>query len=265
MTSTHPFLRWPGGKRLLAPQIVAQFPDDFSTYYEPFCGSAAVLFRLRPEKAVLGDLSPELIETYLAIQRDVEAVIEWLKDRKQDARSYYAIRKMQPRSEAGRAGRFVYLNRLAFNGIWRVNQEGKFNVPYGYRPRSDLVTEQALRHVAQLLRRVRLVQGDFDETLKNVRSRSLVYADPPYTLAHGSNGFRKYNERLFSWEDQERLANRARLLADRGVFVCVSNAAHVSVRRLYSGFREIELSKHVSIAGSVTARKAGVESLFLSW
>lgn len=259
-----PFLRWPGGKRVLAEEISKFLPASFGRYYEPFAGSAALLFKIQPRSAVLGDLSTELIATYEAVQLDVEAVINWLRKQKQDKSSYYRIRQMRPTSLAGRAGRFIYLNRLAFNGIWRVNREGTFNVPYGYRPRADLVGEEALRNAASILRRVELRRGDFRETLIGIRRGAFVYADPPYTLAHENNGFRKYNERLFSWDDQVRLANYLSGLASRGVHVCVSNARHPQIRKLYPGFREVHLQRHVSIAGSVASRGMASESLFIS-
>lgn len=265
MTEAAPFLRWPGGKRRLVGAITNEMPQQYSRYYEPFAGSAAVFFRLKPAAGVLGDLSKELIETYIAVRNDVDSVIEWLRGRAQDETTYYQVRSMKPRSEAGKAGRFIYLNRLAFNGIWRVNRQGDFNVPYGYRPRKDLLGAAQLRAAARVLSKADLRRGDFAQTLKGVRSGALVYADPPYTLAHENNGFRKYNDVLFSWEDQIRLAELAQILAERGAHVCVSNAKHPTLSELYRDFRPITLDNRVTIAASSSSRLICQESLFVSW
>jgi DNA adenine methylase len=261
---TQPFLRWTGGKRLLADRIRAHIPDSYGRYIEPFAGSGAVFFATAPRRATLGDLSPELTNAYEAIRDDVDGVIEWLKCQRQTEAAYYRIRALTGLPRVERAARFIYLNRTAFNGIWRVNRHGQFNVPYGFRPRPDLVDGPGLRAASRALKGIRVITGDFELTLRHAKSGDVVYADPPYTMAHSSNGFRKYNEILFSWADQQRLARVLNRLAAQQVRIVVSNSDHVDVMKLYPEFRPIMIDRYSSIAGKSSARGVFREALYVS-
>jgi DNA adenine methylase len=262
--SATPFLRWAGGKRGLAPRIIRYFPDSYGRYVEPFLGSGAVFFKLRPGSATLSDLNPDLMCAYRVVRDSVEELISGLRRLSQDSDSYYIVRADRPHDEVGIAVRFIYLVRVAFNGIWRVNRRGEFNVPYGKRPRRDLVEAEALRLTSRALQGVTLLSGDFAEVLEMCGPGDLIYADPPYTVRHENNGFRKYNEILFSWDDQVRLASALRVALTKGARVVVSNARHPSVRELYSGFREIALDRASCVAASVDARQRVTESLFVA-
>jgi DNA adenine methylase len=260
-----PFLKWPGGKRYLADRIVKHFPAAHGRYYEPFVGSAALFFAHRPADAVLADKNAELIACYEQVRDNCEAVIRRLRKLKNSTADYYRIRAKEPTDGAWRAARLVYLVKLAFNGIYRVNSStGKFNVPYGDHEGRVVFEPEKLRRASRLLQGSKLLVADFEVALADAGEGDLVYLDPPYTVAHNSNGFLRYNTRLFSWEDQVRLANCAQVLADRGCHVVVSNACHKSIRSLYSSFRVHRIIRSSRMAADNTYRRRIAEYLFVS-
>lgn len=246
-----PFLKWAGGKRWLMPLAGAVRGRPFGTYVEPFLGSGAMYFGLRPTRAILSDRNTELIDTYQAIADDWEAVVEHLRshDRRHSNDHYYRVRAMRPRTPATRAARFIYLNRTCWNGLYRVNRQGIFNVPIGTKPRALLESDD-FRAVATLLENALLVSGDFEPQIDSAGKGDLVFADPPYTVRHQYNGFVKYNEQLFSWADQERLHAALLRAKERGATVICTNAEHASVRQLYrDDFKIFALARYSSIAG----------------
>lgn len=259
-----PFLKWPGGKRFLAP-FIAQFVNLAAKdrYFEPFVGGGAVFFRLQPDRAVIADRNPALIECYQILKRDPELVISTLKRARNDEESYYRIRNSKPRTEHGRAARLIYLCRLSFNGIYRENQRGEFNVPYGYKTESKVAQPDLLIAASELLQSAEIECCDFAEATVRAKNGDVVYFDPPYTVAHNNNGFVKYNRNLFSWSDQERLALEAKRLSDLGCTVLVSNADHPSVRALYDGFKFMRIRRTSVMAASADFRGEVTEALLI--
>jgi DNA adenine methylase len=156
----------------------------------------------------------------------------------------------------------IYLITLAFNGIYRVNLRGEFNVPYGYKTHLDPCDGDRIRRASELLRTAVVRDYDFEEALRPATRGDLVYLDPPYTVAHGNNGFVKYNAKIFSWEDQVRLARAAKELVNKGCTVIVSNADHGSIRRLYLGFKTAVLERNSVIAASSDFRSRITECVF---
>ena len=203
--------------------------------FQPFLGGGAVYFGLRPPQAVLSDLNGELIEAYVAVRDEVDDVITCLRSLSKDKETYYRVRAWQPRSTASRAARFIYLNKTCFNGLFRVNLKGEFNVPYG-RHGDQLVVcdEDQLKQAQEALHDTEIVQRDFGVVFRRVRAGDSVYLDPPYTTAHINNGFIEYNARVFSWDDQRRLASNALRLVKRGARIAISNADHPSITALYT-------------------------------
>lgn len=210
-----PILRWAGSKRQLLPTLTANVPDRFGAYIEPFAGSACFFFALQPDRAVLGDFNIELIEAYQIIADAPRAVARELSKMPTDSEFYYELRarNVSSLSRIARAARFVYLNRFSFNGVYRTNREGVFNVPRGKKTGS-LPTAEILRAVGKLLENATLVPGDFEKTLKHARRGDFVYLDPPYrsdeTRMRGEYGYG-----AFSSYDLERL-EAALLKLDRG-------------------------------------------------
>jgi DNA adenine methylase len=232
-----PFLKWAGGKRWLVGGHAELFPNEYDTYIEPFLGAGSVYFHLKPEKAVLGDVNSELIATYQAIKSDWRALQNSLRYRqrrhREDGDYYYWLRGKNPEELTQRASRLIYLNRTCFNGIYRVNRQGQFNVPRGSKDKVVIETDD-FEGMSSLLERAELVAGDFETLIDRAAADDFVFADPPYTVRHNYNGFVKYNEILFSWDDQERLAKALLRAAQRGAKIMCTNANHKSVRELYS-------------------------------
>ncbi|HWO99007.1 MAG TPA: Dam family site-specific DNA-(adenine-N6)-methyltransferase [Methylococcus sp.] len=257
-----PLFRWPGGKRWLVPKLLEIVPDSFGRYFEPFLGAGALFFALRPHDAVISDANTDLMRCYEAIRDCPDEVMWELRKMPTDAASYYRIRGQEPTTRAESAARFIYLTAHAFNGIYRVNHVGKFNVPFGGRDYGDLADEDRLSPYSEALRPAAIRMGDFEAALEGAASGDVVYLDPPYTVKHSNNGFVKYNQRLFSWEDQKRLAATAKRLDRQGCVVIVSNAHHESIRELYSGFRHLTIPRHSVIAAHSVHRNKIEEYLF---
>jgi len=260
-----PLFRWPGGKRWLIAKLAELLPSTIGRYYEPFLGGAAAFLALSPPAATLSDRNAELIECYQMVRENPDAVSALLTRMAQDESSYYRFRLRNGGTSTERAARFIYLSTLAFNGIYRVNRSGRFNVPYGHRTYSDLGGQTRLRQYAKAFENAELLAADFEVALGSAGQGDFVYLDPPYTVRHTNNGFVKYNARIFSWADQERLADVATRLSARGCHVIVSNASHDSVRRLYAAFEEIPVTRESGVAANPGARGPVSESLFLNW
>lgn len=257
-----PLLKWPGGKRRLVQFILPLLPKRFNSYYEPFLGGGALFFALQPATAFLSDRNSELVATYNHVRSNPESVIEQLASLPNTETDYYAIRSRRPTSGVARAARLIYLTTLAFNGIHRVNFKGQFNVPYGYKGHLKPCEPDRIRAISQALRTATVKCVDFEVALSSARTGDLVYLDPPYTVAHGNNGFLKYNAKIFSWEDQQRLAKVARRLAKKSCFVVVSNADHPTIRALYPEFEVAEVRRYSVMAASSDFRRRIVECIF---
>jgi len=257
-----PLLRWPGGKRGVLEQLVHIVPPTYKRYYELFAGGAAMFFRLGPSRATLNDTNSDLIDCYAAVRDDPEAVIDRLHRLRNSEDEYYRVRGSAPRNRFARAARLMYLTSLAFNGIYRVNFQGEFNVPYGHRPHRLVCEPKVIREASQLLRAATLECGDFARIVKEIETGDVVYVDPPYTVVHSNNGFVRYNEQLFAWQDQLRLAEVVRELHRRGTTVIVSNAYHPSIRQLYHGFKAHVLIRTSRIAASAAHRGQVMEYVF---
>jgi DNA adenine methylase len=260
-----PFLKWTGGKQWLAPALAPHITiAKGKAYFEPFLGGGSMFFNVRPKRSLLSDANGELVNCYRAVRDNAEAVIDGLFRLKSDRATFDKIKRSSPRSRAGRAVRFIYLNKTAFNGIWRVNRDGVFNVPFGQYGNPMICAESRLRAASLALSNAILRTWDFEYTASLARRGDTVYFDPPYVTGHINNGFRKYNKRLFSWDDQERLADVATDLAGRGVNVFVSNASHVDVLRLYRPFHIVLLDRASLIGGGMDYRGRVTEALISS-
>ncbi len=251
-----PFLKWAGGKRWLVDKYEAITDIQFDRYIEPFLGSGAVFFRLAPEKAILADTNSQLIETYQAIRDDWKSVQDLLQKHHQShcKEYYYLTRQQQPITLAERAAKFIYLNRTCWNGLYRVNLKGEFNVPIGTKTNVVLDTDD-FEAVSVQLSGIELLNIDFETTLSYASTGDFVFVDPPYTVKHNNNGFVKYNESLFTWDDQVRLKHAVEEAVKRGAKVIVTNANHECIRDLYDGIGEqIILNRASVIAGSKEKR-----------
>ena len=256
MIKSYPLIKWPGGKRALLNKLFKFIPANFQTYYEPFFGGGAFFFGLQPEQAVLSDTNGDLIECYSVVRESPDKLVQILKSYQNSEDFYYKLRAENSHDPVNRAARFLYLTRLSFNGIHRVNLKGQFNVPYGRKIHLETVDEEQIHTTSNALKHVTLKSSDFETASEKAQKFDFVYFDPPYTVAHATNGFVKYNEKIFSWDDQIRLARHAKKLADRGCKVLISNADHPSIHNLYRDF-ECEIIERFSIiaAKSINRRK----------
>ena len=258
-----PFLRWAGGKQWLSAQLTELIPDSIGSYYEPFLGGGSLYFAALPRKAVLSDLNPRLVETYQALKDAPEEIVTALECWSNDKQTYYRVRGTDFADRTQRVAQFIYLNRTCWNGLYRVNRQGKFNVPFGNHGRAVFDANHLLE-VSYALKNAEVRCGDFDQVVGSAEQGDFVYLDPPYTALHASNGFRQYNESLFNWQDQQRLGRTAVSLVERGCHVVVSNANHDTVLDLYPGFSHRELSRHSILAASPKFRRVTTELLIAS-
>lgn len=255
-----PFLKWAGGKRWLVHGYADLFPKSFNTYIEPFLGAGSVYFHLQPQKAILGDINPDLVAAYQAIKTDWMGLQSSLRYRQrrhlENANYYYWLRSKNPKNPIQRASRLIYLNRTCFNGIYRVNQQGQFNVPRGTKDKVLIETDD-FEGMSRLLMGAELISGDFETLVEQAQTDDFVFADPPYTVLHNYNGFRKYNEVLFSWADQQRLADALLRAARRGAKILCTNANHHSIRCIYDHpeFSLEEVSRFSHISADKASRK----------
>lgn len=238
-----PFVKWVGGKQAIAQQVIGHFPTTFARYYEPFLGGGAVYFELAPSRAVLADGNDWLIDTYAAVRDDCRAVARHLDGMLNTRDEFLRVRAIAPEtlSPPERAAHFIYLNKTCFRGLFRVNREGRFNVPYGAYDRRCYDADD-LRDAAAALVGVDLRRGDFELCLDGVAPGDFVYFDPPYYKLGGYSDFNRYTSGQFRETDHLRLAALCRELDARGVRWALSNSDTDYVRALYAGFRRVDVA-----------------------
>lgn len=233
-----PFLKWAGGKGQLLRQFQPLLPRSYGRYFEPFVGGAALFFFLRPNRATLTDINAELIDCYRAVRDRVEAVIDALGHHTYDAAHYYRVRDLDPASLSlpERAARTIFLNKTGFNGLYRVNSAGRFNVPFGRYVNPSICNAPQLRACSAALQGVELEVRDFYHVLDHAVAGDFVYLDPPYVPVSSTASFTSYSAGGFGLRDQERLAELFAELDKRGVQVMLSNSDVPEIPRLYKGF-----------------------------
>lgn len=263
--SAHPIFRWAGGKRWLVPMIQDQIPN-FSRYVEPFFGSGAVYFSVQPSSALISDANPALMEAYVAIAKNWRLVWRYLRQHaaRHSDNYYYRVRSMRYRSIYSRAAQLIYLNRTCWNGLYRVNHRGNFNVPRGTK-NSVILSTDDFSASASLLSRSSIHCDDFEAIIEGTGRGDFIYVDPPYTVAHNHNAFLKYNKNLFSWSDQIRLKDTIDRAVRRGARVLISNANHDCVFNLYDGYNIQTIARKSVIAGDRNARRMCSEILIRSY
>ncbi len=252
---TEPFLRWAGGKRWLAATLAPLLAKRLhcqGRYYEPFLGSGAMFFALNVQSATLSDLNGELINAFQHVRNAPTELTTKLARLRSSRKVYSVLRSANPRSGLARAVRFIYLNRHCWGGLYRENQAGRFNVPYGDRTHAYTLKRRLIERASQQLTgaRVRLYQGDFARFLRSAGKGDVVYCDPTYREVTRRQ-FDRYGPDVFDWDDQERLARIARGAAVRGAVVVVSNASCYGVRELYPEAAQISVVRRRGISPSL--------------
>lgn len=268
-TIVKPFIRWAGGKRWLLKHIDQLLPSSFNNYHEPFLGGGSIFLYLKntnkiQNQSFLSDSNEDLINTYKVLKSNTCDLIEILETYKNEKDFYYFIRSLHPTSSIERAAQFIYLNKTSYNGIYRVNRQGQYNVPFGYRKNKDLFDFENMRRCSQLFdESTALYAKDFDFVKNNIQRSDLIFLDPPYTVAHENNGFIQYNQHIFSWEDQKRLAVLLEFITNAEAYFILTNAAHISISNLFNGLGNLRiLQRHSTIGGKGAKRNSVNEYVF---
>ena len=264
--SAAPFLKWAGGKRWLCQRHGHIFPNNFSKYIEPFLGSAAVYFCLQPKEAYLSDSNLRLIECYRQIMINHGEIHQILQNyqRLHSKQFYYEARSAVFEDPIIRAAQFIYLNRTCWNGLYRVNKNGAFNVPIGTK-NCVLFSYDDFGEVSRRLFPAHISDDDFEDSIDHGETNDFIFVDPPYTVKHNLNGFVKYNQTIFSWDDQLRLKNSLDRAVKRGANFLMTNANHHSIKELYSAYRQMPVDRTSILSGDPSYRSATKELIITSW
>lgn len=272
-----PFLKWAGGKGKLAPAVVARAPASFGSYHEPFAGAGAVFFALAGDRplagATLNDLNRDLVAAYTVVRDNVEGLIKQLRplrnryydlDEAGRAAMFYEVRAQHPRGAVAATARLIFLNKTCYNGLYRVNSQGEFNVPHGRYKNPNILDEANLRACSESLRGLSLTSVDFEEACDAARPGDFVYFDPPYQPLSATANFTGYTRDAFGPVEQERLARVFEDLTRRGVAALLSNSSHPFIDALYEAkgytIEHVKMSRAIN---SNAAKRSAIDELLV--
>lgn len=245
-----PFVKWAGGKRKLLPQIFNIIPQKFEVYHEPMVGGGALFFALNPERAVLNDFNSDLIETYKVVRDNPDDLLKALKRLKNTEEDYLRVRAQSPKTPITKAARFIYLNKLSFNGLYRVNTSGRFNVPYCKDETRSHIEPEIIKQASLALQGTSLTNTDYLNALASVRAGDLVFIDPPY-----DDTFSSYTSEGFNKTDQACLKEALDYLTEVGAYTIVCNSDTPFIRTLYKNYTKIPVQDRFTIASKGSSRK----------
>ncbi|MHA1376247.1 MAG: DNA adenine methylase [Promethearchaeota archaeon] len=271
----HPFLKWAGGKRQLLSQMDLYFPQKFIKYIEPFVGGGAVFFHLfkknllKNKKAILIDINSEIINVYNVIQKNVYNLIKLLKNHKNEEEYYYRIRtkdrdtiKYSKMASVEKASRMIYLNRCCYNGLYRVNSKGQFNVPFGKYKNPNFCNEENLIAVKKALKDIIISHSSFEDCLNYAKKDDFIYFDPPYSPLSETSSFTSYTKEDFKEDSQKKLFEVFQKLDERGCKLMLSNSANNFIRNLYSDYEIITL-KARRVINCNAEKRGNIDSLLI--
>lgn len=274
--NTTPFVKWVGGKRQLLPEIENRLPKNYNNYFEPFLGGGAVLFDLQPNKATVGDVNEILISTYNAIKNNEEELIKYLDkyaneyNASQEKKNYYLSNREKYNSkiesnlvDIETCALFIFLNKTCFNGLYRVNAKGLFNVPFNNKENLVLYDKENLNNISNFLKNVKILNCDFEETCKKAKKNDFVFFDSPYAPIK-DDSFESYTKEGFSLENHQRLAKLFRKLSDKGVYCMLTNHNTQLINNLYNGFN-IDVVKVRRAINSDGANRKGEEVIITNY
>lgn len=266
-SSIDPFLKWAGGKRQLLNEIRRRMPTEYGAYYEPFVGGGAIFFGTLHTPALISDTNQELINCYRVVRDQVEALIEDLRRHENAETYFYALRSVQPETltPVERASRFIYLNRTCFNGLYRVNRKGQFNVPYGKYKNPALVPADKLKAASTNLQGVEIEMSDYKGAVSTAEAGDFVYLDPPYIPLGGFADFKRYNSDVFGVEQHEEMAALLDDLDGRGVKFMVSNSDTPLSRELYRNWKIDTVTAKRLINCDATKREGALEVIVTNY
>ncbi len=254
---TYPLVKWVGGKRQLMYELLNNMPKSYNRYYEPFVGGGALFFELQPDNGYISDMNEELINFYSVVRDNVDELIASLKKHEITKEYFLKIRNMDRTekynqvSNVEKASRFIYLNRTCFNGMYRVNSQGQFNVPFGHYKNPRILDEYNLLNCSRLLKRTQVKCGDFSHILSIVKKGDFVYLDPPYVPLSETSSFTSYTKDGFDIEMQFKLRNVCDELNSKGVMFMLSNSDTNVVKELYAEYeiKKVYAKRHINANG----------------
>ncbi|NWO04804.1 MAG: DNA adenine methylase [Alteromonadaceae bacterium] len=261
--SAKPFLKWAGGKKQLLDELMAKAPDSYGQYIEPFIGGGAMFFAMQPRAGVIADSNPDLINVYKCIADNVEKVIEHLKLFNNDESTFYKVRALcvEGLEKEYAAARTIYLNRTCFNGLYRVNKKGKFNVPYGRYKNPGFCQPEVLRAASKALKNVEIICGDYKDVLaKTAKRGDFIFLDPPYLPVSEYADFKRYTKEQFYEEDHRELAEEVARLQRIGCHVVLTNSNHPLAHELYEPY-EIEIVNTRRNINSKAVKRTGQDMI----
>jgi len=278
VSTPKPFVKWAGGKRQLIPEIEKYLPEKFGSYFEPFLGGGALLFHLLSEKQNLkgyvSDLNSDLVLAYITIRDNLGSLLKSLEKHSDKYFSnsesyYYSVRESNPKSQIEKVSRLLFLNRTCFNGLYRVNSKGKFNVPLGRYSNPNIIQEENLHSVNQFLNKnkISIKCQDFATTIESVKKGDLVYFDPPYQPISKTSNFTSYTNTNFGFNDLKRLAKVSNKLAKKGAKVLLSNSSSKQVHDLFSNkhWKIVEIEANRAINSDSKKRTGHTELLIRNY
>ena len=268
LSEPKPFVKWAGGKRQLMSELEKNFPTKFGTYLEPFLGGGAVMFDLLTKehnlKCNVSDLNSDLVLSYVTIRDRLEKLIESLENHsknyhKHSTGYYYEVRNQEPKNQIEKVSRLLFLNKTCFNGLYRVNSKGKFNVPLGRYTNPNIVNKENLQAVSKTLQsgKIKISCRDFSSIIKDAKKGDFVYFDPPYQPVSDTANFTSYTHRDFTEDDLERLADLANQLNSKGCNVMLSNSNSKTVKKLFSSVWKIKEIKANRAINSNSQKRTG--------
>ncbi len=237
-----PFLKWPGGKRQLLGELLKRLPREYNRFFEPFVGGGALFFKIKPNYGYISDINPDLINLYEVIQNNVEELIKSLKKHKNTEKYFYELRgtdrfdEYKYWSKVEKASRLIYLNKTCFNGLYRMNSDGYFNVPFGFYKNPKIVDEDNLIACSALLKKTEITSASFEAVERKARKGDFVYFDPPYVPLNKTSSFTKYYKDDFDLDSQFALREVCDKLTKRGVYYMLSNSYTETVKDLYKNY-----------------------------
>ena len=265
---TNTFIKWPGGKKWLIPLLLNICPQQFGTYYEPFLGGGSVYFALEPKQAVISDINAELINLYQIMRDEPQKLAELMLEHQRfhNSQYYYKVRMQIPEDKIKQAARTLYLNRTCFNGMYRVNKAGRFNVPIGTKKNCAYDIE-TFTDISKKLVDAQIFCCDFAQSIQKAGMGDLIFVDPPYTVAKNQDAFIKYNQKLFEWTDQVRLFDELNEAKKRGSYIVLTNVKHNTIEEMYKkeGYYVKTLERTSNIAGKVDKRGIVKELIITSF
>ena len=274
LSEPKPFVKWAGGKRQLMSELEKNFPTKFGTYLEPFLGGGAVMFDLLTKESNLkcnvSDLNSDLVLAYVTIRDRLEKLIESLENHSKNYHRdstgyYYEVRRQEPKNQIEKVSRLLFLNKTCFNGLYRVNSKGKFNVPLGRYTNPNIVNKENLQAVSKTLQsgKIKISCRDFSSIIKDAKKGDFVYFDPPYQPVSDTANFTSYTHRDFTEDDLERLADLANQLNSKGCNVMLSNSNSKTVKKLFSSVWKIKEIKANRAINSNSQKRTGHKEIII--